>query len=158
MVSTKWNLTEEEQQKYTEALACDLGELRETAGISQSALSNLIGISRQLYAGIESHKREMSWSVYMSLICFFEHNLITRDILLHSNGYPLQLFLRMNEGQSLAGWQEQEIEEVQKIAEKLDESARYRIVPETIVVHSFSGFGYDYSFTEDDLERMYGDI
>lgn len=57
-----------------EKLTIELPALREKMGSSQTELGELIGISSQTYSMIETRKKEMGWSVYMSLIFVFSTN------------------------------------------------------------------------------------
>lgn len=55
-------------------LTDELPALRAKLGLSQDELSNIIGISRQTYSGIENKKRRMSWNTFLSLILLFGYN------------------------------------------------------------------------------------
>ena len=148
---TKWVLTEEERDNYIDALKEDLTLLRAKANISQTDLCNIIGLSRQSYSAIESGKKKMVWTTYLSLIAFYDNNLETRDILRGLKGYPAELFRRINNGKNpdvvLFG-----SEELNKIFKQLDdqalhslrtlilvEYARCKKIPGDAVVKSFDG-------------------
>ena len=94
----KWTLTKAEQKIYTAAMTQELVLLRAKLGISQAELSNAIGISRQTYSAIENGAREMSWNTFLSLICFYDHNAITHQMLRDSKVFPTDLFARFNDG------------------------------------------------------------
>lgn len=87
-----------DREKLIEALTDELPVLRAKIGISQSELSNIIGVSRQTYSAIETKKRDMSWNVFLSLILFFEHNEKTREMLVGIGAFPesLQQMLNVN--------------------------------------------------------------
>ena len=55
-------------------LTNELPVLRAKIGVSQDALSNIIGISRQTYSAIETGKRQMSWNTFLSLVLVFGCN------------------------------------------------------------------------------------
>lgn len=67
-------------------LTPELVVLRTRIDIKQEELAERIGISRQTYSAIECFKREMSWSTFLSLFLFFEHNPITLAELKQMNG------------------------------------------------------------------------
>ena len=52
----------------------NLPALRAKLGLSQDEVSNIIGISRQTYCAIETQKRKMSWSNFISLLFLFWYN------------------------------------------------------------------------------------
>ena len=49
----------------------DLPVLRARMGLSQEAIADKIGISRQTYSSIETGKREMTWTTFLALVAFF---------------------------------------------------------------------------------------
>lgn len=96
--SMKWVLTKTEQKKYTTAMTKELTLLRAKIGISQADLSNAIGISRQTYSAVESGSRDMSWNTFLSLICFYDHIAVTRQMLREAKVFPAEIFARFNDG------------------------------------------------------------
>lgn len=94
----KWELTKAQQKGYIAALSQDLVILRAKLGISQAELSNAIGVSRQTYSAVENGYREMSWNTYLSLICFFDNNATTHQMLRQTKAYPFEMFSRFNDG------------------------------------------------------------
>ena len=54
---SKFFLTEEEKDKFIDALTPELALLRAKVEISQEEIANLIGISRQTYGSIERKAR-----------------------------------------------------------------------------------------------------
>ena len=62
-------------------LTAELPVLRARLGISQEAMGNSIGISRQTYSGIETGVRRMSWTTFMALIAVFDLNEATSLML-----------------------------------------------------------------------------
>lgn len=55
-------------------LTAELPAIRAKLGLSQEELSNRIGISRQTYSLIETHKQTMTWVTFMALLALFENN------------------------------------------------------------------------------------
>ena len=97
---SRWILTEEERDKYIDALIENLAMLRVKAGISQIELCNIIGVSRQTYSAIETRRKRMMWPTYLTLIYFFDSLTETREVLRSLSAYPGDLLYRMNEGKS----------------------------------------------------------
>lgn len=62
-------------------LVSELPMLRAKTGVSQADLGELIGVSRQTYSMIETQKKEMGWSVYLSLVLVFSLNATTAPLL-----------------------------------------------------------------------------
>lgn len=58
-----------------------LAVLRAQAEISQEHLAAAVNISRQTYSSFETQKRQMSWSIYMALVLYFDSNKKTKDLL-----------------------------------------------------------------------------
>lgn len=59
----------------------ELPVLRARIGLSQETLADKIGISRQTYSGIETGKREMTWTIFLALVSFFQSNEQTNLML-----------------------------------------------------------------------------
>ena len=148
----KWALTEEEQNRYINALTDELAPLRAKAGISQVELCRMIGISRQTYSAIEGKRREMTWQTYLSLILFFDYNLTTREMLRHLPAYPEELILRMNDGNGSSILLGEKSGVLDEIIKDLDEQALYTLktmllveyarckkVPGDVVIKAFDG-------------------
>ena len=85
-----------DREELIKVLTEELPVLRAKIGISQSELSNIIGVSRQTYSAIETKKRDMSWNVFLSLILFFEHNEKTREMLVGIGAFPESLLQMLN--------------------------------------------------------------
>lgn len=62
-------------------LTNNLPILRAKLKISQEELANIIGISRQTYSSMETMKRKMSWSTFLTLVLFFGCNEGTATML-----------------------------------------------------------------------------
>ena len=70
-----------------ESLSYDLPVLRARVGLSQEELADRIGISRQTYGGIETGRREMTWTIFMALLGFYQSNEQTLNMLKHKEGF-----------------------------------------------------------------------
>lgn len=86
------NINDLEKTTLINRLIPELPVLRTKAGLSQDELSGLLGISRQTYSSIETQKRKMSWSIYLSLVFIFDNNVLTHSIVRDSGFFPEKLF------------------------------------------------------------------
>ena len=76
----------EATNQLIKALKNDLPVLRARIGLSQEAIADKIGISRQTYSSIETGKREMGWTTFLALVAFFQNNDQTMQMLKQVNG------------------------------------------------------------------------
>ena len=76
----------ETKSRLIESLRKDLPVLRARVGLSQEAVANRGGISRQTYSNIETGKREMTWITFLALIVFFQNNEQTLPMLKQIDG------------------------------------------------------------------------
>lgn len=81
----KTEFYETEREQLIGCLVDELPVLRTKLGVSQTEIADMIGISRQTYSSIETRKRKMSWSIYLSLILVFDCNSKTHDYI-HGRG------------------------------------------------------------------------
>lgn len=65
----------------------ELPVLRARARASQEVIAEKIGISRQTYSGIETGKREMTWTIFWALLAFFQNNEQTKTMIDQINGF-----------------------------------------------------------------------
>lgn len=70
-----------QKEKLIANLTSNLPILRTKANLTQAKLSELIGVSRQTLVAVETKKRPMSWSVFMSCLFVFQSNPETRQLL-----------------------------------------------------------------------------
>lgn len=125
----KWIITDEEREKYINALVDELPSLRAKAGVPQDELARIIGVSRQTYGDVERKVRPMSWSTFLSLILFFDSHKTTHSLLRSLPAFPYDLWMRFNDGTAvgeinvykLIGMNEEDM------MSKLDEQALYTI-------------------------------
>lgn len=73
--------TDKIRHNLIELLRNELPVLRKKAKVSQEEIASKIGVSRQTFSSIETGKREMSWTVFLALIAFFQNNDNTRQML-----------------------------------------------------------------------------
>jgi len=95
---SKFFLTEEEKDKFIDALTPELALLRAKAEISQEEIANIIGTSRQTYGAIERKARKMSWNTYLSLVWFYDYNRKTHKMIRSMNAFPHELIKKFNDG------------------------------------------------------------
>ena len=157
---SKWLLSDTEKEAFITTLTPNLPALRNQADISQEELSNLLGISRQTYSAIERRVRRMSWSTYLSLIFFFDHNKKTHKMLRLLALFPRELVVRFNDGEDYSSFEFSALlgNSSQEIIEKLDGQAKQTIysvvmmeysrctqLSSDAVITSFGGIGYNQS-------------
>lgn len=87
------NIIQIDKESLMKKLAIELPALRAKLGSSQADLAELIGVSRQTYSMIENQKKEMGWSIYMSLILVFSSNPKTSALLEFSGAFPKEIQL-----------------------------------------------------------------
>ena len=73
--------TDKIRHNLIELLRSELPVLRTKAKVSQEEIAIKIGVSRQTFSSIETGKREMSWTVFLALIAFFQNTDSTRQML-----------------------------------------------------------------------------
>ncbi len=86
MSSVKIESQNELKNRLIEALRNDLPVLRARVGLSQEAIADKIGISRQTYSSMETGKREMAWTTFLALVAFFQNNEQTLPMLKQIEG------------------------------------------------------------------------
>lgn len=154
----KWTLTDEDKDKFIDALTENLPALRAKVGVSQGDLAHLIGISRQTYGAVEGKLRRMSWDTYLSLILFFDYNHATHRMLRSISAFPEELIERFNNGEVAFTFDPAMLlgEDMRNILECLDEQALHAIrtvlmveyarcakLPGDAVIKSFNGTSFN---------------
>ena len=86
----------------------------------------MIGVSRQTYSAIERKIRKMSWSTYLSLVLFYDHNQKTYKMIRQLSIFPQKLVMRFNNGVDYSNYELENLlgNESYKIVEQLDEQAK----------------------------------
>lgn len=69
----------------------ELPILRTRIGMTQDEISEIIGVSRQTYSSIETRKRKLPWTTYMSLLMVFYFNPDTKEALESAGLFPEDL-------------------------------------------------------------------
>ena len=69
------------QKKYMDIMIKNMPVLRAAMNITQEELAKKVGVSRQTIVSIETRKRPMSWSLYLAMICVFEHHEDSKKLL-----------------------------------------------------------------------------
>jgi len=85
-------MTNEERSILISHLTDELPVLRTKLGLSQDEMGALVGISRQTYSAIETKKRKMTWSIYLSLILVFDNNRKTHEFIRNQGLFPSVIF------------------------------------------------------------------
>ena len=155
--TSKWRLTDEEKDAFIAMLTPNLPALRSQADISQEELANLLGISRQTYSAIERKIRRMSWSTYLALVLFFDHNQKTHKMLRALSVFPKGLISCFNDGMDYADFELSTILGIptHEVLEHLDDQAKQTIysiimmeyarctqLPSEAIIKSFGGVNY----------------
>ena len=70
-----------EREQFIDKLIAELPTLRTKLELSQDELANMVGITRQTYSSMETGKRKMTWSTFLSLIYVFDNNERTHDYI-----------------------------------------------------------------------------
>lgn len=86
-----------------EFLRKELPVLRAKARISQEDIAEKIGISRQTYSSIETGKREMSWTIFLALIAYFQNNESTKKMIGEINGLSEGIEMIMESSDEIDG-------------------------------------------------------
>ncbi len=86
------DISEKERRELIAKLVEELPFLRTKLGMSQEELGLFLGVSRQTYSSIETKRRKMSWSLFLSLILIFDYDDQTHDYIRSSGLFPLKIF------------------------------------------------------------------
>lgn len=128
-------ISEEEKNVYIEKLAEELPVLRIKLGVSQEELAAMIGFTRQTYSTLETKKRKMTWSVFLSLIFIFDNSEQTHDFIRKNGLFPEKMFEESNiENSTLEMMTAQFISP--RLRDQLDEQAIHAI--ETMIMVEYA--------------------
>lgn len=97
MIQDKWYINEEYRETSIAILQQNLASLRVKVNINQEEIANVIGVSRQTYYSIETGKREMSWTIFLALVFFFDMCETTHEMLRELSVFPIDMKLRFND-------------------------------------------------------------
>lgn len=130
--TSNWFISDEEKRKQVMTLSANLSPLRATVGVSQEELANVIGVSRQTYSGIETGKKHMTWSLFLSLLLFFDYNQATHKMIRELSIFPYELVERFNIGNqdikySVLLEDKNEAVEIAKMVQALDDKGRHAV-------------------------------
>lgn len=94
---------QEFREKYMEKMAASLPVLRKTLKLSQGALGEAIGASRDTVAQIEGKKRKMTWNTFLALLLLFDKNPESATLLRALDIYSEELEeqFRLTPGETL---------------------------------------------------------
>ena len=81
MMADSENVFEINRVEYENSMGENLPVLRAKLNLSQTELANKIGVTRQTISAIESKSRQMSWSIFLSLLFLFSQNSQTKELL-----------------------------------------------------------------------------
>lgn len=69
----------------------NLSVLRAKLSLSQEDLADVLGVTRQTISAIENEQRNMSWSIFLSLILIFLKNKETKRLMILLGIYTKEL-------------------------------------------------------------------
>lgn len=129
-------ITEDKKRQYIERLVDELPVLRTMLGASQDELASTIGLSRQTYSAIETRKRKMTWSVYLSLILIFDCCKQTHDLMRNKDFFPEYFLQEETADQRNEGSQILSQFGLGELKDNLDDQALHSI--ETIIMIEYA--------------------
>lgn len=74
-----------------QAMAKNLSVLRLKLNLSQDALSEVLGSTRQTISAIENSQRQMNWQMFLSLVLIFLKNKETKRLMIVLGIYTKEL-------------------------------------------------------------------
>ena len=84
-------LSQNDKEKLIDKFVYELPILRARVNMTQDEISEIVGLSRQTYSSLETRKRKMTWSNFMSILFVFYFNLATRDAVESAGIFPEEL-------------------------------------------------------------------
>lgn len=145
-------MSESDRQELISRFVDELPVLRVKLGVSQDELSSIVGMSRQTYSSMETKRRKMSWSVYLSLVLVFDNNEQTHEMLRNeglfpericsgsksdSMGRPVSLFITIENEDIRNHLDDQAIHAIETVV--MVEYARCNKIPGEAVIKAFDG-------------------
>ena len=83
------------KKQVTEIMQEWLPVLRSSINVTQAELGAAIGISRQTCSAIEIGKKEVSWTVFLSMFLFFIANPRSRTLIRKKENYIVSVFYHL---------------------------------------------------------------
>lgn len=84
-------LSTEQRKVFMSRLSENLPVFRAKLSISQENLADIIDVTRQTISAFESNQREMTWSIFLSLVLVFFRNQKTKRLLVALDIYTPEL-------------------------------------------------------------------
>jgi len=135
-INNEFVLTNKAKEILISKLTDELLFLRTKLGLSQEDLSKLLGVSRQTYSTLETKKRVMSWSTYLSLVLIFDNNKQTHDLIHDIGIFPYILFEAPDSNKNQKKLSDISGLMLDDIKDKLDEQAFHSI--ETVIMLEYA--------------------
>ena len=128
-------INDREKEKLISKLVDELPLLRLKLGLSQDELASMLDISRQTYCSLETKKRKMSWSIYLSLILIFYHNEATHTFIRKAGLLPQSLLhiSEINDSSAIPAFVKLENDDIRN---HLDDQAIHAI--ETVIMMEYA--------------------
>ena len=129
-------MSDQERAQLSSRLIAELPALRIKLGLSQDDLASILDISRQTYSSVETGKRKMSWTLYLSLILLFDNNRQTHDIIRSAGLFPQNIFRTAGYGVNDQIFAPLRITNNEDIKNLLDDQALHAI--ETVIMMEYA--------------------
>jgi len=128
-----FDISETERDALINKLIEELPVLRTKMGVSQDELANMIGITRQTYSQLETKKRKMSWSIFLSLILIFDYCEQTHKFVHDMGLFPKKLAKKSDDSQGISSFVQMDNDDIKN---HLDEQAIHAI--ETVIMVEYA--------------------
>lgn len=79
------------KDELVKMMAQNLSVLRAKLNLSQEDLADVLGVTRQTISAIENGQRNMSWTVFLSLVLIFLKNRETKRLMVLLGIYTKEL-------------------------------------------------------------------
>lgn len=129
-------LSERDREQLISDFVEELPVLRTKLGLSQDEMACILDISRQTYSSMETKKRKMSWSLYLSLILLLDNNIQTHDYLRKTGLFPQKIFQNSGATETNQIVSSFSILSTDEIKNRLDEQAIHAI--ETVIMVEYA--------------------
>lgn len=85
------NISSINRDELIKLMSDNLSVLRAKLNLSQEDLADVLGVTRQTISAIENEQRNMSWSIFLSLILIFLKNKETKRLMILLGIYTKEL-------------------------------------------------------------------